>query len=213
MVLAKACRNAVAHNFTFKAQRFLCLGLALLALLIPGGAIADDVSQFNELTKTAQAARENGDLRVALKALRDAYAIKPLPVLLNNIGKLHELLGEYDLATECYTKVTNDPEAPTDLRVLDQARLAALESKLSRAWVKVTAASRWTDVRVDHVFCPVNGGSEVAVDPGERTIELFDRERREVRLLSITLKAGRRTNLDLNALGASDPRQPDLYRP
>ena len=54
----------------------------------------------------------------------------------------------------------NDPEAPTDLRVLDQARLAALESKLSRAWVKVTAASRWTDVRVDHVFCPVNGGSE-----------------------------------------------------
>ena len=151
-------------NSNLRTLRWLACASVLFSstLAIP----SDDVVRFNRFTEAAQIARESGELRLALQATREAYAIQPLPVLMNNIGKLHEELGEYDLAFHAYSQVTNDPNAPTDLRILDQARIAALESKISRAWVRVNGAGRWTDVRAHHTFCPPDGTAEVAIETG-----------------------------------------------
>jgi hypothetical protein len=189
-----------------RTARFMTLIASLVAVLgLTMPVIAEETPSFRSLVEAAKDARAKGDLDAALNALKAAYQLKPQPVLLNNMGKLHEQRGEYDLAVALYTQVTNDPKATTELRMLDQARLAALEPKLSRAWVQIAPQDRWTDVRVEHTFCPSGGAAEVAITPGERRVELFNKERRESRLLSIELQAGRRTVIEVDALLAERP--------
>lgn len=107
-------------------------------------------SSVESLAAQADQLRAQGDLEASIEVLRRAYAIEPLPVLLNNIARALEALGRYREAAATYHKVADDPQA-TDpqLVALDLSRLKALEPKLSRAWVQVESSVAAEQLLVD----------------------------------------------------------------
>ena len=102
-----------------------------MALIIAAAPSAD------ALIAEAISARKAGDLERSLAALTGAYALRPLPVLLNNMGRLLEDLGRYDEAAAIYRRVVADAAADDALVRLDQARLIALEPKMAKAWLRI----------------------------------------------------------------------------
>ena len=108
--------------------------LATLILVTASRAAAAD---FEELLRRAAEARDAGDRPETLSLLRQAYELRPLPEISNNIGRTLEELGRYDEAAAAYRRVVEDPSAEPALIELDRRRLRALAPKLGRGWLLV----------------------------------------------------------------------------
>ena len=194
------------------ARRIIGLAIALVGVLLaltpllaaPPGGRAD----VERLVAEATAARSGGDIERALDLLRRAYAIDPLPELLNNIGRTLQDLGRYAEAAEAYRKVTADPKADAKLRSLDVERLATLAGKLERGWIRVTIRPPDAWVAIDGEDRPSEADDELGVSPGRHAVVLRAVRSPEVVVRLVDVPAGRRVTVaeDLAIIPAEDGR-------
>lgn len=70
-----------------------------------------------------------GQFREALPKFEAAQALFPDPSLIYNIARCHEGLGELEIAEARYERLLADPEAPAEVKVKGEARLAALRAQ------------------------------------------------------------------------------------
>jgi tetratricopeptide (TPR) repeat protein len=78
---------------------------ALVCVLVPCGAMAQPAErgrEFDRLVRQAATAYEAHDAQTAVHALERAYAIRPLPRLLFNLGRAHEQANNYTAAADYY---------------------------------------------------------------------------------------------------------------
>src|SRR5437763_15545036 len=101
----------------------------LLAGAVPL-AVAED---FDSLLNRAGDARKNGDLDRALLLLERARAIKSIPELDNNIGRILQDLGRFADASAAYRRVTASPRSREELRTLDAKRMIEPRPNTDRA--------------------------------------------------------------------------------
>lgn len=151
--------------------------LVTLILLTASRTAAAD---FEDLLQRAAEARRRGDAESTLSYLEQAYEMRPLPELLNNIGRTLEEMGRYGAAARAYRRVIEDPEAKPPLIELDRKRLAALEPKLEKAWLLVDAAPAGVTGRIDGG--PIALGEELEVPPGPHLLQLTGADGRLVLL-------------------------------
>lgn len=155
-----------------------------------------------ELVSRAAALRARGELEESLALMRQAHALDPSPVLLNNIGALLEALGRYREAVGAYQDVLSHPATPPELRAQDRQRLERLSSKLASAWLRLEpsgGAEAWVD------GVAVELGAELEVPAGARRIELWTPGTRELRWIHQRVPSG-----ELTVIKAEAP--PDLAR-
>ncbi|HZO14916.1 MAG TPA: tetratricopeptide repeat protein [Polyangiaceae bacterium] len=92
-------------------------------------AQAQEASSASELYERGKKLFESGDFRGALQLFKKAYAMDPHPVLIYNIARSHESLGELEGAIEAFEKYLElDPKAP-DRGAVEQ-RIATLKRQL-----------------------------------------------------------------------------------
>lgn len=171
------------------------LSVSLAALAPAGQASAKSVRQ---LVEAAAAARAAGDLEGCVNLLQQAYDKEPQPELLNNMGRVLEDLGRYADAHDAYRKVADDPRAPSDLRSLDAARMAALRPKLGRAWLTADLKPPAAWIRTSGGRLSAGSDGEFGVPAGNQLIEVISPDGTLVYLVALDLKAGRRTELQVN---------------
>lgn len=79
-----------------------------------------------ELFKTSAEAYRQGDFKRTVDLLNEAFTLDPQPVILYNLGRAYEGLGDLDLAIDAYTRyLAADPKA-SDRKSLEQ-RVATLQ--------------------------------------------------------------------------------------
>lgn len=167
--------------------------LSLVLLLVALAAPPAQAAPFDDLVAAAGKARAEGDLEATVKLLTQAYALKPLPALLNNLGRTYEELGRYRDAVTAYRRVADDPAADPDLRALDAARVAALQAKLGRAWVVARLDPEGLQLRVGGAPPQAAPGAEFPVPRGPQTFELIAADGASARLLRREFPVDRRT--------------------
>jgi tetratricopeptide (TPR) repeat protein len=99
--------------------------------------------QFQRYIDQATAAYQAGNADAAVEALGHAYEIRPVPIILFNIGRAHELGGHYAEAIQFYDRflATNpEPDAAQGARDARQSAQHALEER-QRAQAAAAAAS------------------------------------------------------------------------
>lgn len=165
--------------------------LATLILLTASRAAAAE--DFDALIQKAGEARRQGDAETTLSLLEQAYEIRPLPELLNNIGRTLEDMGRYREAANAYRRVIEDPAAKPQLVALDRERLAALEPKLDRAWVLVEADPVGVRARVDGG--PVSLGEEHEIPIGPHLLQLTGADGRMILLTFFKAIPSRRVTI------------------
>lgn len=172
----------------------------LVALIAVSGVAR--AGELEDILEEAGRARRAGDHARTLLLLERAYAIQPIPELLNNIGRTLEELGRYGEAIDAYRKVVGDPAAKAQLVELDRRRLVELEPRLRSAWVLIDAKPDDALVHVDGVEIPAR--REVEVEPGRHLVQLTRSDGRGVLVTFINSGLGRRITVgrDMDAIAA-----------
>lgn len=88
-------------------------------------------AQFNAQAARAKALYVEGNLEEALEAFKEAYALKPEPNILYNMGRIHEKQGDFEQATVYYEKFANEPDIALPARQDALARLKTLKEVLA----------------------------------------------------------------------------------
>lgn len=161
----------------------------LLGAIAPGSALASE--PFDAIVAEAVTARNAGDLERTATLLQQAYRLRPAPELMNNLGKIYEGLGRYAEAVDAYSLVIATPGASQELKDLDRRRIAALEPKLSSAWIEVTESARKTLVWVNGDPVRWTDDPEVAVAHGAVVVETSAADGASVRLHFTRFSKGR----------------------
>ena len=161
------------------------------------GSVPALADEYDRLVEQAQAARQEGNFLEAAALLERAHALKPIPVLLNNIGKMYEVAGVYRKAYNAYKRVADDPNADSALRNLDSQRMANLQPKLSQGHFVIktseTIKNLWLGgERVDRSTFNI----EQRRPPGSHKIEI--QMPKQTVFGTINLKTARRTTLNLD---------------
>lgn len=78
------------------------------------------------LFKESEKAYADARFTESLRLLREAYALHPVPVLLYNMARVHETMGELDSAIEVYERYLAEAPAIPDRPALE-ARVASLK--------------------------------------------------------------------------------------
>ncbi|QDG52768.1 hypothetical protein FIV42_19075 [Persicimonas caeni] len=94
-------------------------------------AQASDKERFRQLAAAGSKAFAAKDYETAEKAFRQAYAIKPVPNLLYNIGRALEKQGDFEAATDFYEKFVNEPDVELKARRDALQRLKTLREVLA----------------------------------------------------------------------------------
>lgn len=105
-----------------KTRRFACLCAVLASAWVgstpafaqPSGARGADTAKARaaDLVNNATAAYRNGDFQQAVNLLKQAYELDPQPVLLFNLGRAYEGLGDIDSAIDALSQyIAADPKA------------------------------------------------------------------------------------------------------
>lgn len=155
-----------------------------------------------ERVEQAARAREAGRLEESLALMREAYALDPQPLLLNNAGALLEQLGRYDEAYETFEQVLASKNIPPELRKLDEERVARLRPKLGHAHVLFLSennAGRTLILGATPIPLPPNTELAVPPQPGRTLAALYDRERQTASFRILELHPGRRTAIKEHA--------------
>ncbi len=109
----------------------LPLLLALLICAAPGAASADAKAEARAQFNTARGLFEKGKYDEAIKALKRAYALKPLSVLLRYTGDCHRKLGQREQALEHYVRYLRKlPDAPDAASI--KRRIKLLRAQVRR---------------------------------------------------------------------------------
>ena len=176
---------------------FLPIRSLILALLLLGLAPnAVCASEFNDLVQAAQKARKDGEYLKAVDLLQRAYQIEPDPVLLNNIGKMYQVAGQYRKAYDTYKLVADDPDADSDLRSRDEQRMVNLKPMLNKGHFVIHSEQSVTNVwlsgaRIDESVFDV----EAQTTPGSHRLEIQEADVAYV--TPLTLPAAERSTIDL----------------
>lgn len=175
-------------------------------------------SELDVLIERAIREKEAGRLPESLAALREAYALEPLPVLLNNISALLMELGRYKEAKEASDRVAADRAADPELRARAAERSALLAAKVELGWLILEVTPASAQVLVDgaaprgagHSILALEyeGAREIAAAPGRRILEARVPGSREIVLRFVTFTAGERASLseELALPGENDAR-------
>ncbi len=112
---------------------FLACGVssapALAAGPTPAATSGDADKQALELFEKSKVSYQAGRFQEAVTLLKEAYAKKPVPVLLYNLGRAYEGLGDQDAALQAYTDyLAADPKAPD--RGAIETRIATLKQQI-----------------------------------------------------------------------------------
>jgi tetratricopeptide (TPR) repeat protein len=92
----------------------------------PGSASPADAKRARELFKQSEKSYREGRLDEAVSFLNEAYKLDPKPVLLYNLARAYEALGDVPRAIEAYKSyLEHDPKTP-DKGALEQ-RISSLE--------------------------------------------------------------------------------------
>jgi len=131
-----------------------------------------EARSLNDVMRDAVQARDAGDLERTVTLLREAHKIQPAPEILNNLGKILELMGRYREAYDAYKLVADDPNADQSLRALDSSRLGALQPKLNKAWLLPKLTPEDATVLVDGEPTGLPPGIEFGVTHGQHAIQV-----------------------------------------
>lgn len=172
----------------------------------PESTAENKAQQAKALITQARAARKKGDLDRTAALLLRAFAIDPKPVLLNNLGKIYEEMGRYDLAYATYKRVVDDPNTSQKLRDLDKERMARIYEKLTATLVLVPNTVTWSQVWINSKGYPMGSGIELSVPTGPLMIDIFDSKSTVVVRIDVNGPAGRRLVLDHNLTKNLDQR-------
>jgi len=196
----------IFSRWKFKLGLLLSIGtFCVTSLLSTAAAAPEQAKGFDALITQARQAKDAGLFERAITILKQAYAIRPAPTLLNNIGKMYSKLGRYKEAVKSYQLVVDDPDAPQQVRALDEQRIAKLEPKLSKAWVRVDGEVPWSNIWVNGQFCPTEGAAEIPVSPGTRWLEYQHRGGHGITLGRQNFPMGRRTTISRTHLDRNKP--------
>ena len=127
---------------------------------------------YDELVQQAQEARRQGQYLKAANLLREAYALSPEAVLLNNIGKMYEEAGQYRKAFDTYKEVADDPNADDALRLKDEQRMNNLKPMLSQGHFKIKRGSEATNVWLGDRIDASAFAAEQQLRPGRHHLEI-----------------------------------------
>jgi tetratricopeptide (TPR) repeat protein len=94
-------------------RRYVVWVAPLVLLAVPVRAQDPRADRARAQYLKGQAAYDQGEYREALQRFEAAYAEKPVPALLFNIGQCHRKLGELDEAAKVYRAfLAADPDSP-----------------------------------------------------------------------------------------------------
>lgn len=182
-------------------MKSLCL---CLCLIWAGAAIAQPPEQterarqaFGAAQKLYQASR----FAEALQRFEEAQALKPHPVIIFNIARCHELLGNFAQALEAYREYLRLSPGATD-RAAVRASIAKLEKKVVTQTLIVNAEPAGARVTVDGKPAGV-APATIEVSAGEHTLEV-SAEGYEALERQVSVAPGRTVELEV-ALKASAP--------
>ena len=108
------------------AGRLACLCVVAAALPSTANGQTDDAAVAN-LVQSAEFLAKDGDLDAAIRLFERAYGLRPEPVLLYNIARLHDLKGELAKARDLYQKYIDLERDPTGAARGKARLLAVLE--------------------------------------------------------------------------------------
>jgi tetratricopeptide (TPR) repeat protein len=117
---ARALGLGVAAMLTFAA----CDALTAT----PPGGPGSAEQQALDVYKKSKAAYDRGDFKTAVDLLLQAYAIEPKPVILFNLARAYEGLGEVENAIDAYTRYLEKEPNSSDRGALER-RVATLEKQ------------------------------------------------------------------------------------
>lgn len=101
---------------------WLAASLALSLALASGAASGQERNrEFDRLVRQAAAAYEAHDSAAAVAALERAYAMRPVPRLLFNLGRAHEQRGDYATAADYYRRFLATAPDPQSTAVAQEA--------------------------------------------------------------------------------------------
>ncbi len=183
-----------AGGYVLLSQTIRIIFMTLILGGVASPALAGE-SDFERLLDAARAARDANQFSDAARLLKKAYAIRPMPVILNNLGKAYEELGRYQDAYDAYRRGASDPKAEPALRALDEARQAKLAPMLGRAWVRLGPGLESMDVYAGLPPVQLMANIDRPFNGGHMTIEFRMNDGRVV-LRQITPTIGRRLTID-----------------
>jgi hypothetical protein len=125
--------------------------------------------------------------------LRQAIALKPLPEMLNNLGRVYEEMGRYSEAIELYRRVVAHPKANPALRRLDATRIELLEPRLDLAWLAIDSTAPDLQVFVEGRVATWKPGKELGMSPGRRIVQITSADGGRAQVVFGEYEAGRRS--------------------
>jgi hypothetical protein len=156
----------------------------------------DAVESARNLIAEARAARKAGNLEQTTILLLKAYELDPKIVLLNNLGKVYEEMGRFDLAYATYKRVVDNPTTSQELRALDKERMALIYDKLTATMIFVPPEVSWEQVWVNTKGYPMGSGIELSVPTGPLMVDIFDAKSTVLVRIDMDGPAGRRLVLN-----------------
>jgi tetratricopeptide (TPR) repeat protein len=109
------------------------MALALVFAFAGGRALAQGSNrEFDRLVRQAAAAYEAHDANTAIAALERAYAMRPVPRLLFNLGRAHDQRGDPATAADYYRRFLATSPDPQTAAIAQEA-LGIAERQLARA--------------------------------------------------------------------------------
>ena len=144
-----------------------CLAAGLSAA---GGGSAQ--SLFDEGRRLIRA----GDYAAACPKFAESQRLQPAPGTLLNLARCHELEGRLATALGEFQQVRSEAQSShrKDRQQAAEERIAALEKRVPRLTVNVSASSRATGLRITidgAELADSSWGTDAPMDPGEHTVE------------------------------------------
>ena len=174
--------------------------VALLILLM-GTPVIAHAQSFGDLMGQAVKAKNAGNFEQCLEYLEQALPLgsdEDAPAILNNIGRIQELLGRYSAAFQTYSKVMNDSRTPADMKNINAARMISIQGKLKSAWLvgalEPQSAQFW--LQGASVTLGEPSGNEVELVGGQGVLEGFDSQNSLTSLRFLTLPIGQRSSVN-----------------
>jgi tetratricopeptide (TPR) repeat protein len=139
---------------------------AVILGLIFAASVAHADPDSRELSQRAKAAFDAGDFMTAAKLLEEAYASKPWPVLLYNLGRAYQQAGSKARAVEAYQRyLEREPSSPDAGAVRESIR--QLQEQIDRDR-DLEAQARAAKERAAHDAEEANRARAAAREANER---------------------------------------------
>ena len=195
------CR--VGFVFPVFARIGFIIALVMTLMASPSGsmtALASGEGDMNaaaaDAYTKAREAREAGDMEGSLKWLQAAYKSDPQALLLYNIARVLEVLGNYKKAYESYLRLQATPGVSEKLLNLASFQSEELKPKLKEGFVLVSGGPDGGTFYLDGEAQEAVG-DEVSTEPGAHTAFIVDKSGAKGWFLKLKLKSGIRQQVAL----------------